>query len=274
MIEIYDNLNNEIYLRDSILYINLCNIWKFLEVFDILEIFSFILSKYEQEKIVWIKLVWECDSIWYLKRVNFLQSLEYLFWISNNIKDNIYTWSNDLLQEIKLFKNKNEFYWIWEKTLKMLLYIWLSYDTAYLVLSSLSELVDNSFYHNLWRWETSFWPLCIFLWQNYHNKRKLTFVINDLWVWFKRTLKWNYPDLETEEESIKKALLPKVTWRYQNKWWNGLVYLQKNIFNWFKWTLDIRSNDTLLKVESFWKTRKIKSDIDIIWTSIIFSLFY
>lgn len=272
--KIYNLLENISSYKDENLYIDICKYTWFLDIFEILELMSFILSKYQNEKILKINLLWNCEVISYLERINFKSNLEKLFWIKKDIIENTYTWNNNLLQEIKVFLNKNEFYSINEKILTMFSSIWLNDDTSYLVLSSLWEIIDNSFFHNLWRWNTYFWPVCIFLAQNYSSKRKLSFVISDLWVWFKNTLKSNHPWLNNEKEYIEIALKPWITWRYENKWWNWLVYLQKNIFNWFNWELFIRSNEELVKVESFWKLKEIQNNIKIVWTSINFNLFY
>lgn len=209
-----------------------------------------------------------------MNRINFKSNLEKIFWINNHFTENTFTWNNSLLQEIKVFSNKNEFYSINEKILNMLTIIWLNEDTSYLVLSSLWEVIDNTFFHNLWRWKLEFWPLCLFLAQNYPKKRKLSFSISDLWIWFSWTLKANYPWLIKEKDYIEIGLKPWITGRYQNKWWNWLVYLQKNIFNWFNWELFIRSNDTIVKVESFWKLKEIQNNLDMTWVTINFNLFY
>lgn len=269
---IYWQLDNIVTFEKGIISINICKN-KFLDIFEIIEIFNYIVEKYNQDNIKSTIIDWNCELKDYLDRINFNFNLNVLFWIKN-LNENIHTWNNDLLQEIKIFSNKNEFYVINEKILNMLWRIWLSDDTSYLVLSSLWEIVDNSFFHNLWRWQTKFWPKCILLIQNYPKIKKLSFVISDLWIWFSNTLKDNHPWLNTEKDYIEIALKPWITWRYQNKWWNWLVYLQKNIFNWFKWELKIRSNNSLVKVEDFGKIIEIQNDINLSWVNISFSLFY
>jgi len=272
--KIYSLFDKLIHFENNILNLDICNNVWFFDISEILELMSYIINKYQSTEINSINILWNCEVVKYLERINFKSNLEKIFQINSNLVENNYTWNNNLLQEIKVFSNKNEFYSINEKILKMLSLIWLNEDSSYLVLSSLWEIIDNSFFHNLWRWELEFWPICLFLAQNYPNKRKLSFSITDLWIWFRGTLKVNYPWLIEEKEYIEIALKPWITWRYQNKWWNWLVYLQKNIFNWFNWELFIRSNDTLTKVESFWKLQVLQNKLDMTWVSINFNLFY
>ena len=250
-ISIFSLFDEIVSYKEETIYIDICNIKKKLKIFDVIELMSFILNKYQWKNIKKLDLIWEWKNHDYLEKINFKYNLEKLFWLNVIIEDNIFVWKNNLLEEIKVFSNKNEFYSINQKILDMLSSIWLNDDSSYLILSSLWEIIDNSFYHNLWRWEILFWPTCIFLIENDIKNKKLSFVISDLGIWFSNTLKNNYPLLRTEKECIENALKPWITWRYQNKWWNWLVYLQKNIFNWFDWELYIRSNNLLVKVKSF-----------------------
>lgn len=268
----YTLLHTIVTIKDETLFIDFSDFPVVINAFEVLEICSFALQASEWKNIKNIIIDGSDEIKKYLEEISFLHTLHYVLWI----KSTSYTYqsNNDPLRGIKVFFNKNEFYWINQQILNVFTQIWLSEETSYLVLSSLWEVIDNSFFHNLWRWQTSLWPLCMFMAQNDTKKRKLSFVIDDLWVWLSNTLKDNYPWLKTDAEYIEIALKPWVTGRYQNKWWNWLVYLQKNIFNGFKWELVIRSNNSLVKVQDFWKIQEIDSEIAMTGTCIYFSLFY
>jgi hypothetical protein len=261
---LYKNIDKLFLYHNWILELNFNNFSEELDIYTCSEITSFALTNFWDKKIESIIISWESNIS--NKRKLVQKVLLELFWIEKS--------TEDFSDEIKIFSNKNEFYASWEKILKNLWKIWLSDDTSYLIFSSLGEIIDNSFFHNLWRWTTNFWPKCFFYF--YHNKKEkqLNFVISDLWIWFKGTLKNNFPDLETEKEALQIALKPWITWRYEKKWWNWLVFLQKNIFNWFRWELFIRSNNFLAQINSFAEISEIKNDVKILWTMVKFDLFY
>lgn len=260
----YLNIEKMFLYKNWNLNIDFNNFSNILDIFTLSEIISFALTNFWDKKILSISTSWEFiffDEIKLIKQI-----LWNLFWIKNS--------KQNFPDEIKIFSNKNEFYSSWEKILNILWNIWLSDDTSYLIFSSLWEIIDNSFFHNLWRWPTNFWPKCFFYFHNDEKNKKLSFVISDLWIWFKNTLKNNFPELKTEKEALEIAIKPWITWRYENKWWNWLVFLQRNVFNWFKWELFIRSNNFFAKVDWFWKILEVKNNIKISWSMVKFDLFY
>jgi len=261
---LYKNIKTMFTYSNQNLNLNFDNFSEKIDIFVLSEIISFSLSKFWWKKIKSISTSWEFIFFNEIKLIK--QILWNLFLIKNSKKE--------FPDEIKIFSNKNEFYSSWEKILKNLSKIWLSEDTSYLIFSSIWEIIDNSFFHNLWRWPTNFWPKCFFYFHNDEENKKLTFTISDLGTWFKNTLKNNFPDLKTEKEAVWIALKPWITWRYEKKWWNWLVFLQKNIFNWFKWELFIRSNNFLAKINSFWEISEIQDDVEILWSMVKFDLFY
>jgi hypothetical protein len=180
--------------------------------------------------------------------------------------------SSDLF--FKKYTYKNEFYGDYEEILNYIWSIGLIEDTIYLLWASIWELIDNAFSHNLWRWDT--WPLVYIYIKNNIDSKKLEISIIDLWVWFSWTLKEKYLlGNKNEENYIEIWLKPGVTGRYQNKWWNWLVFLQQNIFNWFKGDLFIRSNDTLVWIpikEKIKLLKKYKNQVS--WVHVYFVISY
>jgi len=95
-----------------------------------------------------------------------------------------------------------------------------------------------------------YWITC---YRTYAAKREFTVAISDFGIGFLQTLRHNYPDLTTEAEAIELALKANITGRPNHRGGNGLLFLQKNIFNGFRRTLYIRSTNTLVQVKNFTK---------------------
>lgn len=262
--DLYNNIEKIFLYENWILELNFHHFSEKLDIYTCSEIISFALTHFWDKNIKNINTSSKWNNGNKIKLIQ--QNLLELFCIQKL--------NDDFSNEINIFSNKNEFYASWEKILKKLWQIWLSDDTSYLLFSSLGEIIDNSFFHNLGRWTTKFWPKCFFYYHNNEQDKKLSFVISDLWVWIKGTLKNNFPNLKTEKDAINMALKPWITWRYEKKWWNWLVFLQKNIFNWFRWELFIRSNNFIAQIDWFAKMVEIKNDVKISWTMVMFDLFY
>jgi len=261
---LYKNIETIFTYKSWILNLNFSSFSEKLDIYTLSEIISFALSEFWHNKIESISILWEFNFFNEVKLIK--QILWDLFWIKDLRKI--------LPDEIQIYSSKNEFYSSWDKILKTLWEIWLSDDTSYLLFSSLWEIIDNSFFHNLWRWKTNFWPKCFFYYNHDKKNKKLSFIVSDLWTWFKESLRNNFKDLKTEKEALEISLKPWITWRYCKKWWNWLVFLQKNIFNWFNWELFIRSNTFLAKIDWFGKVVEIENNIKILWSMVKFNLFY
>jgi hypothetical protein len=87
--------------------------------------------------------------------------------------------------------------------------------------------------------------------QNNIRQREFSVSICDFGIGFLQTIRHNYPKIATEAEAIKLALNENITGRPNQRGGNGLLFLQKNIFNGFKGSLVIRSTNTLVNVTDF-----------------------
>src|SRR3990167_1098638 len=67
------------------------------------------------------------------------------------------------ITDIKIFSSKAEFYSEYPKLVENFLSIGLSNDTSNLIASSLGEVIDNSFSHNLGQWPSELGPTVIML---------------------------------------------------------------------------------------------------------------
>ena len=130
-----------------------------------------------------------------------------------------------------------------------------------LVGSSLGEIVDNAFSHNIGQWSNDIGPLVIGLMQNNIQKRELTVSICDFGVGFLQTIQHNFPKIVTEAGAVSLALKANITGRPNQRGGNGLLFLQKNIFNGFKGMLSIRSTNTLVNVTDFNKCEIITEEL-------------
>lgn len=217
----------------------------FLNTFEITELFAYLVlfpfwgNTYQIQN--------STDTVWYLQRVNFFSQLER---IKNLIPQSIESRSHtsDRLLELQIYQHKHGFYGDYEHIQTLLQTIGVGDEKLSLIVSSLWEIVDNAFSHNLWRWSSDIGPLAILLAQKFEKKRELCFSFCDFWIGFLETLKGNYPSLDWQREAILHAIKPNITGRPQGRGGNGLDYLKKNVFNGFRGELRIRSGDTVLSV--------------------------
>jgi len=243
----------------------------FLSVFEITELFYYCLTFDNFTDYV---IQNPNNSSAYLERTNFFYCLEKVKDISKT-NPSSYTGKQDRLLELQTYTFKPEFYGNYEKILSMLQEIGLSMDTVSLVASSLAEIVDNAFSHNLGQWRHPFGPLTVCLIQNYPNKRELELSFCDFGVGFLKTLQGNYPSLTSEKDAIELALQRNITGRPSGKGGNGLVFLQNNIFNGFTGHLAIRSTNTLVEVIDIEKLNVIHENLPFqTGVNIFFSLKY
>lgn len=190
---------------------------------------------------------------------------EQLVNIAKNVKENIIfdddNNSSCFFDHIKLYRFKQDFYGEYENIFEEFSKIGFSQNNAALITSSIGEIIDNAFHHNLGRWNSSFGPLVILLAQNIADKKEINISICDFGVGFMETLRKNYHELQSEAEAIELAIKPKVTGRLNKMGGNGLVYLQKNIFNGFSGEIAIRSMDTIVSVKREGGIELLKSDL-------------
>lgn len=184
----------------------------------------------------------------YLARINFFSQLAHQKKFPE-VPDSLRTGMQNPLLELQVYTFKPEFYGDYEKIFTTLGDFGLSEDSASLVISSLAEIIDNAFLHNLGLWNEKTGPLVSVLMHDDPEKREVCVSICDAGVGFLRTLHRNYPALNNEADAITLALRSNTTGRSNHRGGNGLVYLQKNVFNGFAGELCIRSKDTLMRVE-------------------------
>jgi len=246
---------NSVQKNKETLYFDFSNL-RSINSFEIVELFLYILSlgyvdyQVKERGEVFTKL----------KSVNFFQELE-------KIKQNKLGISSFRQKEEKDFCKlqsyfyKADFYSSCENIVALLINLGFTEELALLLLSSLGELVDNSFFHNLGRWDTRLGPLIIMLMQAFPEKREFNISVSDFGVGFLETLKKNYPETSNEEEAIKLALKENITSRIEKRGGNGLLFLQNNIFNGFKGNLLIRSRDTLIEVKKHEEIKLLKNNL-------------
>lgn len=215
----------------------------FLNTFEITELFAYLtLFPFDGEE---YEIRNTTDVTSYLYRINFFERLETVKNLNPHHSQNLHDGMNNKLLELQTYHYKNGFYGDYEKICRLLQNIGVSVENISLIASSLGEVVDNAFSHNLGRWDPSIGPLGVFLAQIFPKKRELCFSFCDFGVGFLSTLQKNYPEITSQKEAIELALQPNITGRSQRQGGNGLDYLKKNVFNGFHGRLDIRSGDTL-----------------------------
>ena len=191
-----------------------------------------------------------------LESVNFFQELEKIKKSKSNAGG-----TKKKFYKLQSYVYKADFYSSCEDIITLLINSGFEEDLALLLLSSLGELVDNSFFHNLGKWSTELGPLVFLLMQNLPEKKEFNISVADLGIGFLETLKRNYPEVSSEEEAIKLALKENTTGRIEKRGGNGLLFLQNNIFNGFKGSLLIRSRDTLVAVKKHEEVKLLKNNL-------------
>lgn len=166
-----------------------------------------------------------------------------------------------LFGRMRLYTSKQDFYGEYEIIFNEFKEIGFSENNAALITSSIGEIIDNAFYHNLGQWNSEFGPLVIFTAQHIPDKKNINISICDFGVGFLNTLIGNYPFLKIEADAIVFALKVNTTGRINKAGGNGLVYLQKNIFNSFAGNIMIRSGNTLTAIEKREEVRIINDNI-------------
>lgn len=187
----------------------------------------------------------------YLQQIGFFQALSQIKHVEVREQNQELSPSKEDLLQLQTYTYKPEFYGSYEAIIASLKKIGVSEDMSMLVSSSLGEIIDNAFSHNIGQWSNDIGPLVTALMQNDSQKRELTISICDFGVGFLHTLRNNYPEISTEKEAIQLALKANTTGRPNQRGGNGLLFLQKNIFNGFKGTLSIRSTNTFGNVTDF-----------------------
>lgn len=206
----------------------------------------------------------------YLKKIGFHEQITN---IAKNIKKSISINDNNssrFFDYIKLYRYKQDFYGEYENIFEEFSKIGFSQNNASLITSSIGEIIDNAFHHNLGKWNSVFGPLVILFSQNIKEKREVNISICDFGVGFLETLKKNYPKLNNEKDAIELAIKPKTTGRLNKMGGNGLVYLQKNIFNGFAGEIIIRSKNVLVSVKKEGEVCLLKDDIPFSYGANIF----
>ena len=229
----------------------------FLQVFDINELFFHIVANHS---FLDFEVIGNTSIVGYLERINFFFNLEKLIGITRR-KESPYTGDQARLHELKIFRYKPDFESTSKKMYSMFIDIGLSGETSSILVSTLSEISDNAFGHNLGRWPFKTGPMIICLIQQYHASRESAVSLLDFGVGFFETLKDNYPDIKTEHEAVHLAIQSNVTGRIGKKGGNGLTYLQKNIFNGFAGELEIRSGNCLVRIEKSGSSRVIEDNL-------------
>ena len=210
------------------------------------------------------------DIVKRLYQAHFFQQLEKIKNITASPETSLYTDIENII-ELQAHTKKTSFYTNEEKIENALKRMKVKESDISLITSSLGEVIDNAFSHNLGKWSPATGPMVVFFMQEYPQEKKLCFAICDLGVGFFKTLHNNYPHIKTEEEAIAHALRPDVTGRENKKGGNGLTYLKKNVFNGFKGDLYIRSLNTFFSVKT---EENIKTSFLQKGSGVFFSLFY
>lgn len=249
----YNQLYKIAKVKDQILNIDF-NEKEALSTFETTELFSYIVMAADYKT---IQLRDENHIQKYLNSIGFLPLISKIKQIDIPIQEHSESDLQEELFQIQSYTYKPEFYGRYESILAKLKHIGISDDTGMLIGSSLGEIVDNAFSHNIGQWSNDLGPLVILLMQNNIQKRELTISICDFGIGFLQTIKHNYPKITTEAEAINLALKANVTGRPNQKGGNGLLFLQKNVFNGFKGTLSIRSTNTLIIVTELNTTQTI-----------------
>lgn len=240
----------------------------FLNTFEIVELFSYLVQfPFDGEE---YEIINESDASRYLYRVNFYAQLEQIKNLAPHHSQNPYGGMSNRLLELQKYRHKDGFYGDYPRICDMLQNIGVDQEKISLIASSLGEVNDNAFSHNLGKWSVKIGPLVIFLAQNFPNKKELCFAYADFGIGFLHTLQFNYPELTSEASAVIKALEPNVTGRPQKRGGNGLDYLQRNVFNGFRGSLFIRSKDKLINAQ----TKKEYETPLAVGASVLFTLHY
>lgn len=268
----YDKIYNILRAEDGVLIFDFQGV-DFLNTFEIVELFALaVTSQFVGNS---YKVINETETVSYLKRINFFPLFEQIKNISLSKECNSYTGNNDGLIELHSYYHKEQFYSDYDKIFAMLKDIGLTDETTSLVASSLGEVVDNAFLHNLGKWSLDVNGRSILLAQNFSQKRELCFSYCDFGVGFLATLSANYPELNNNFEAIKLAFEKNVTARSPQRGGNGLNYLQQNVFNGFKGELLLRSGEALVNVDGKNNVALLNNDVKIgSGSNIFFSLKY
>jgi hypothetical protein len=242
----YKKIANIPRIEDNILILDFNEV-DFLNTFEIIEFFTYLIFfKFEGAD---YEIQNKTEVVSYLYRVNFFERLEKIKKLIPHNSQNPYEGKNNHLLKIQTYNFRQELLGNSEKIIEMFLQRKLSEEMSYNLLASLSEVVDNAFFHNLGLWDINVNGRCFCLIQDYPNTNKIFVSIADTGVGFQQTLQRNYPQIKTEEDAIKIAIQKETTARNPQKGGNGLILLQNNVFNGFKGKLFIRSQDTLMKIE-------------------------
>lgn len=254
----YKKIINIPRIENNILVLNFDKV-EFLHTFEITELFTFIvLLPFEGEN---YEIKNETVAVFYLYRINFFEQLEKVKNLSPQHSQNPYEAKSERLLELQTYKFKSEFYGNAEKLVQMFLNRGLSEDTSYNLLASFAEVVDNVFLHNLGKWTLDTEFRCLSLVQDYPKWKKLLVSICDFGVGFYETLHSNYPEIKDESDAISLGIRKATTARNPQKGGNGLILLQKNVFNGFNGELFIRSKNVLAKISQEEKLEIINKEI-------------
>ncbi len=268
----YSKIYNILQIKDNILVFDFQNVG-FLNTFEIVELFSLAVSSlFSGDK---YKIINETKASSHLKRINFFPVFEKMRNIPAYEEASFSTGNSNRLIELHNYEHKEQFYGDYDKIFIMLKNIGLTDETTSLVASSLGEVVDNAFLHNLGMWPLNISGRSILLAQNFPQKKELCFSYCDFGVGFRATLLENYPELKNNFEAIKLAMEENVTSRFPRRGGNGLNYLQKNIFNGFKGELLVRSGEALVNVRSQGDVELVDNNVQVgFGSNIFFSLKY
>ncbi len=225
----------------------------FLNTFEITELFAYIINfDFAGEN---YKIVNETDAVSYLYFMNFFKKLEQVKKLSPDPSNKSYPVASDIIEsekflELQTYYGKEAIYSNAYKLDMLLKNIGLGDDNIQSVIMSLFEVADNAFSHNLgeeWNWAGKR-PLAILFVQNFSKKKELCFSFCDFGAGFLKTLKANYPELDSQKKAIFLALKANTTGRLQKMGGNGLDFLQKNVLNGFQGKLYLRSGNTFVSV--------------------------
>jgi hypothetical protein len=241
----YDQLFKISSLKEQILILDFQSI-EFLSVFEITELFAFCLLQYRFSQ---LEIRGHSPVVDYLTRINFFSHLANARQVSG-FPPHQSTGQFERLGELLPYSYKEQFYGQAGTILTVFRNppFGLTEKAASLLLANVSEIVDNAFYHNLGQWELQEAPRAVLLMQKYPKSHRLEISLCDFGVGFLRTLRRNYPQLNSEAEAIEKGIQASVTGDANPRRGNGLFHLRKHVFNGRPASLLIRSTDTLMNI--------------------------
>lgn len=173
----YKKISNLVSINNKELVLDFKGV-SFLDVSEITELMFHITNVADFENYT---VVNPSPATSYLRRVNFFNLLENL---QTNITPNKLgrlspnTGNHAHLLETQKYNNQAEFYVNQEKIFNALIDIGLSGEATALLVSSLGEVIDNAFIHNLGKWESRYGPLAVSLMQDYPEKRTIDLLRN------------------------------------------------------------------------------------------------